>query len=252
MASDQNDRPDLVYIVGPGQPESETELIYSIRSMEKFLSNFGKLIIIGHCPSAITPDVHIVMPDPHPGKPALNIRDKIMTAAALTCVSDPFLCCSDDYFLLRPYDARTFPWYYAQDLSHSFGQYNPLNYYRQNIEQTIRALTSQGFSTRDFNVHAPILLHKDALQLIHALFERYWSVDSGLLLKSLYCNTLGIFGRKLADCKISTPKTPAALQRALQNRPWFSTGEHAINSAMLSFLQSSFPLESSFEKVKNN
>lgn len=252
MASDPNNKPDLVYIVGPGGPESETELIFSIRSMQQYLLNFGKLIIIGHCPPAINPDIHIVMPDPHPGNPGRNIHDKIMAAAALPCVSESFICCSDDYFLLRPYDARSFPWYFSQDLKHSFGQYNPLNYYRQNIVQTIKALTDKGFPTRDFNVHAPFEFHKESLKFVSTLYGGYWSSGVGLLLKSLYCNTLGIFGRKLDDCKVSTPKTPAALQRALQNRPWFSTGEHALNSSMLSFLQTRFPLESSFEKVKYN
>lgn len=252
MGSDQNDRPDLVYIVGPGGPGSTMELIYSIRSMCMHLSNRGRLIIIGHCPAEITPDIHISMDDPHPCDAAKNIFQKTFAAVDLQCVSDPFLCCADDYFLLQDFDARFFPYYYSQDLAHSFGQYNPLNSYRRNIQVTMEVLNNYGWPTLDFNVHAPILYNKGCMSLVKAAYGPIWESGTGLLLKSAYCNTLGISGRQLADCKIATPKSAPAIARALRGRPWFSTGEYGLNAEMLSFLSARFPIPSLYESVKNN
>jgi hypothetical protein len=237
---------DLVYLCTDQSNCDHLELRYSIRSMVKHLHGFNDIIIVGHQPAFLKNVIHLPAEDQHPNNRAKNIYEKIMAACLQPHVSETFICCSDDYFLLQDYEADTFPYYQCGDLFDALRRLSSGNYYRLHVQNTYDALKSLGFNTLNFNVHSPIVYHKQAFCEAVSHFD--WSIPRGYISKSVYCNVLNIAGEFLPDCKLHTPKTKTAIYRYLQDKPMFSTNEHSINEPMKEVLQELYPEKSNFEK----
>ena len=75
-----------------------------------------------------------------------------------------------------------------------------------------------------------------------------WEQAYGYVVKSLYCNTLGIKGEYMVDLKINERLKCAELEKAVAGRPFFSTGESANGAELGTFLQYLYRNKSKFEK----
>jgi hypothetical protein len=232
---------DVVYIFGKGSPWQNNELRYSLRSVEKNLRYYRNVFLIGAKPDFIGPEViEVPYKDVYANKQR-NIMSKILRACNDSRISQEFMLFNDDYFLLEPTEAPTYPYYFDKDLKTKSNEYS--NAYKNCIDETIQAL--QGKDGRHFDIHKPIIYNKLKFKAMVAIYD--WNVRYGYIVKSMYCNHNNIQGVQMADNKINYPYRAELIEQINTGQPMFSIGDKALNQAMKAYIMKKFPNKSSFE-----
>lgn len=224
----------VFYPLGTGSKLKDFELRMSLRSIEKHLSNYGEVWIVGEKPDWIQNVNHIPFPD-ESKIPDFNIMKK--TERALQEV-EKLLFFNDDHYLLTDLDAETFPYFYNDTLD-SYVQRRGLDSYGKRANNALKYLKSKELPTKFFDIHTPIIYERTPF------FENVVSLPwdkskEGFVLKSLYANALKIEGTQEKDVKsIAPPRGPVKV---------FSSNTH-IRAAVQRFLIEQFPKVSKYEKV---
>lgn len=204
-----------------------TELRYCLRSLEKFLDDFEVTIIGSTIPYWITNVEHIELPD-LPGQKQLSIKRKIM--AALVRYDEIFYT-ADDCYLLKHFVAKDFPYIYNGLLG------------KRNLEGGAAPLKMQleemGKTILNFDCHFPVVYRKDFLQIITQF-------QTNTLVKSAYCNYLGVQAMQKKDAKVIQSMQPHEVEKHCANLPAFSTGSHTVRCCK-PFLEKMYPDKSRFE-----
>lgn len=228
---------DIVYPIGKKSYWNDQELTYSLRSVEKHLSNVRNVWIVGRVPDQITNVSHIPATDPHP-IPDLNIMEKVLKACEHPDISDPFLFFNDDHYILHDFDATDFPDFYFGTLEDYFKRRGG-DGYGLRARNTMNLLKGKGLPTKYFDVHFPILYRKQEFidNVVKAIDIKK---PHGFILKSLYGNSLQLEGTPLErDCKSHTVPGSKAI--------CFSTLPR-VSGAVYQFLKYKFPNASRYEK----
>lgn len=252
---------DVVIPLGKGSTWKNNELRYCLRSIHQHLKGYRNIYIIGVAPDYILAKcnftaqeniqqdhylIPIFMPDGAPNNPAKNIYQKLLFASFLNEVSENFLMFNDDYFLIQDTDAATIPHYYKpQNLQECIKKMQPGNTFRTAVENTVKALQEKGHELKYFDIHVPMLYNKQ--QFAQVMQQYNWAVPYGYTAKSLYCNSLGIAGQELADCKIDHSLTTAEIEQWISGRFVFSVGDAGLFGDMKQWLQQRFPHPSPYE-----
>lgn len=235
---------DVVYVVGGGSAWYDNELRYSLRSVEKYLQGYREVHIVGHKPSFLNNEVnHIPHKDLYTN-PARNIMEKILHATREKKVTQNFMLFNDDYFLLKTTQAKGYPYYYKCDLEHTVTR-NVGNDYFPHVVETLALLKNSGLPTLNFDTHKPILYNKKRFrEIVH---KYNWNRPHGYIMKSLYCNSLGIVGVPELDCKINHPHITESWRKILAGKEMFSIGDRAINRSLTSLLAELYPEPCKYE-----
>jgi len=227
---------DIVYTYCFTPHQGNKQLIYSLRSVEKYLTgNIGKVYIIGDDPE-LQNVIHI--PATNLKSAAINIKDKLLIACNTAEITDDFLYMADDHFLLRPDDIETYPVYSngkLYDLSRT-----QRGSYKMVVQETMRYLPNG----KNYNIHAPIIYNKE--KLMDIIEETDWQ-PLGLLIKSLYCNRLELAGRESPDCKISRDMSIVEMRSRIAGRAVFSTGREYRIRQLKQFMEELYPIKSKYE-----
>jgi len=96
---------DLCYFLSAESQANDWELRFSLRSWWRHYPALGNIHIVGHLPEWLIdsyPVTHHDLPDPYRANKDANLIQKTIYLATRPEVSDPFILCSDDQFLLRP------------------------------------------------------------------------------------------------------------------------------------------------------
>jgi|JI9StandDraft_1071089.scaffolds.fasta_scaffold00044_29 hypothetical protein len=236
---------DVMYPLGKGTVWEDNELKYSLRSIEKHLSNFRDIYIVGEKPNFLNDKViHIPYEDTNRCKET-NIYSKILHVCS-TNISDQFLFFNDDHFLAHNYDAAAFPFYYKGDLV-SVIQRIPQNLYTRSVILTAQLLQGLGLTTLNFDTHTPIIYDKYKFPEVMGRYD--WTNRFGFVVKSLYGNSLGIEGVREPDCKINYPiDTKEQLFNAIKDRKVWSIGNKGISEGLKQGLEELYPTPSRWEK----
>src|SRR5688500_13559340 len=94
----------IVIPLGHGSHWGNTELRYCLRSVEKHLTGYGDVIIIGEKPAWLRNVIHIPFdegPAPKSFEKERNIFNKIMVACNDDRVTDSFLFMPADHLMLQ-------------------------------------------------------------------------------------------------------------------------------------------------------
>lgn len=93
---------DLVYIVRNG--DENNELLYSLRSVQKFVPSFNNIVIVGYKPEWINNDNIIYIPTHQRRIKSSweNARNNFLTACKSSLISDDFILMNDDFIATRP------------------------------------------------------------------------------------------------------------------------------------------------------
>lgn len=202
-----------------------SELKYSLRSLEKYVS-FDEVIIVGeHVPEWLTSVTWIKLPDVV-GQKQLSIRRKILMALKY---ADEFLFLNDDVYFLQL--TTEFPYYWHGMLR---------KYSEPGTRQVETRLKQLGSTLKLFDGHYP-LIYDQAFKRISEEF------DSGCIIKSMYCNALDIEGVFAPDCKIQRNMRVSEIKDFVKDKHCLSTGLIGLQNALI-FLQELFPNKSKFEK----
>ena len=198
---------DVVYVLGSDSHYDNDELRYSLRSIEKYLSGVGKVWIIGECADWIENVRHIFYPDQPSKQPDYNIMRKICRAIEEPELSEDFLFFNDDHFLLHPFEAETFPYFFDKTLERYLKE-RGTDTYGKRAKNTLDHLKSKGLPCKHFDIHYPIIYNK-SLFLQHVAQAVDWSKEA-YVIKSMYANSLSIEGTEAKDYKTGRELPPAA------------------------------------------
>jgi hypothetical protein len=233
---------DVVIPLGKQSPFDNVELRYTLRGIEKYLRNYRNIVIVGDKPKWLTNVIHIPAADP--SFKDKNIMNKVKLACA-TDITEEFLFMNDDHFLKSTIEANNYPYYFDGNLTEWRSAKRMYDPYREAITNTIEALTKNERPTKHFDIHCPIVYNKKLFPLIMDQYN--WSVRSAYTVKSLYCNTLGIVGEPMNDCKINDPHHSFAIADKIVHRHVFSVGDRGMNEHMFNYLDQIYSKKSKYE-----
>ena len=223
---------DAVYVLGNGSHHDNIELLYSFRSIDKYLTGLDRVFIIGECPKWVKNVIHI--PYAETSKVSdVNIMDKLTVACREVEISETFLHINDDHFFLQPMDASKMPYYYFDTLQ-AFIARRGLDPYGRRVKNTLKLLLSKNLPTKYFDIHYPIIYNKSLF--LNTVTNQDWT--DPFIIKSLYCNSLNIEGEFAKDNKLNDP--PRTAMKVFSTMP-------RIKGSILQFLRANFPTKSRFE-----
>lgn len=187
---------DLVYILGGGSRWNNNEIRYSLRSVENYFLNAGRVFIIGECPEWATNIIHIKVPDKDSNK-LLNARAKYLVAAKDKRISDNFALMNDDFFFLKP--TKKIDNYSRGTLDQMMKLHPTKNgYYYRSLWDTRKRLDTMGIPNAiDFEIHAPMIFNKEKLLTTISMIE----TDKAFSIRSCYGNLMNLKPKLTTDFK---------------------------------------------------
>jgi hypothetical protein len=243
----------IIIPLGHGSHWNNLELRYCLRSIEKYLTGYGDIFIVGEKPDWVCNIIHIPCPDygDKTYDKERNIYTKIMTAIADERVTEDFLFMNDDHYLLRGYETSSFPYYFDSTL----GNYKTVTDYKYTVKNSIDLL---GPNCPYYDIHCPIKYNKWIFQAAfcaNMAIEIDLKIKWGYCIKSVYgahiCHSLPWGGpfenQQYPDLKINESLPAAKIRQLLTGRPWFSIGDKAFNGGIRQVLQDLYPHKSRYE-----
>src|SRR5208282_4956107 len=226
----------------------DEELMYSLRSVQKFLTGYRRIWVIGDEPKMPeAPGVSctcLLTNDPYKSKQH-NIQRKLLLACHDARVADSFVLLNDDFYILTPTNVLTMPFFRSgtleQHLEWQEPNREPGDPYMGAIKNTVRQLKEHGLPTTDFELHTPICLNKGILKYVLSDMSFDWSSQWGLCHRSLYANYLKIVGQRFVDVKVDCEAEEAKLKELTGTGGFLSTGPGGMNDDMATFLRGHFP-----------
>ena len=246
---------DVVYALGTGSKWQDNELRYSLRSLEKFCGNLGRVFIVGHKPDWVTGVIHIPHDDWKQGHPEYrkrrgdvghkdgNIIRKVL-AACKTDLSERFLFASDDQCFLAPIDAWTLPALHC-------GLLRPItkgNTWRRRVDHTRQYLESLGIAALHCDAHT-ITPHTKT-EFVAACTAAAYDRGVGYTINTLTQNqnpkiTLRHVGR--SKLTLYKPLTAQQIRLLLTNKKHLGYGDGGLSRGLKTVLAEWFPHPSRFE-----
>lgn len=208
-----------------GAKFNDIELQFALLSIEKHLTGWGKIFIVGDCPKFTNGFTHIPAKDT-PGRKQYSLMNKLMIAVEDERVSDDFVYWHDDHFLLKPLHVSEIkPWYdgtMKNALNKAHGNY------KESIQNTIQVI---GEDAHYFDIHVPCVFNKKKLRVISG---GQWALkEYGFVIKSLYFNTFPEHSEYMKDCKIDQALSVEAITELIKDRLFFSTGANGAKTQMI-------------------
>lgn len=205
---------------------NHNELRYALRSWVKY-GSVENVLIIGHRPEWLQNVHHVPYLDQRYPK-VENIFRKVKMAAELY---PEFILANDDHFLMEP--IADLPYYYSCKLKDFKGHAGD-TFFRY-VDTTARLFPDGKY----FDIHTPMICRKEIIDQL--------DYKKDVLFKSYYCNTAGVEGVQLEDCKISGHIRRDQIESYVKGRPFISTGE-SISLDLKKYLLERFPNPCTFEK----
>ena len=245
---------DIVYIFN-GYKSGE-EMRYSMRSIERFGQNVGRVWLLGHkpdwCSDAVTEIEYTCDKSLYKEN---DITKAIFTAAREPELPNRFLICADDYFYIAPTDFDNYPIYQkaAQLPANTIGKekMGGINYV-QSVVNTRALLTAAGLPTGNYSQHCCFPADKKLMAEFRHVFDAAMFLPHGAVFDSLMANIIidktGEQPVPRRDNKIKTAANLADLRHQIgESEHCFSTTEQALNYGVRHILAQMFPEKSKYE-----
>ena len=229
---------DIVIPLGTGSRWQNNELRFALRSIEKYLTGYDKIFIIGECPSYLQNIVHIPCPD-FTGRKEYSIFNKIMKAVKDERCSEYFVFWNDDIFLIDNLQTADFKFWYEGSLLSKYEQSH--GHYKAAIKNVIDIWDSH-FEYTD--IHTPIIYNKELFNKI--VGSKDWNKE--YVIKSLYTSKFARPFEEMPDLKINKAMTYYEIKARIKDRLFFSIGTYGVCPAMTKVLTELFPDKSKYEK----
>jgi hypothetical protein len=235
---------DIVYILGSGSVWQNNEIRYSLRSVEKNISDLGNVFIVGEKPDWIQNVFHIPYPDSFREK-WKNGFYKIRRACLEEKISDTFLLMNDDFFIREKIEAENYPYYYNGLLSYS-------ERFHSKRVKTTRAITAERLKYNNrgllnFSIHRPFRYNKE---MFYFLPDIPLSLK-GFSVRSFYANYYNIPAVPSKDPLISPLSSGKDFEKIVSGSTDFSIFSSTARSPVFhNWIQSLFPDPSSFERKR--
>ena len=239
---------DILYTLGTGSNWDNKELLYSLRSIDRYCKNVGRVFIASvELPSFIDPATVTHVPSCDLGEIRhLNIMNKVEEAILHSDIADDFLLSSDDHFYIKPTDFDLYPYYYIEQ---------PLKPRRQQYWQSVRDtrafLAAHGLPTYATNPHCNTHFNRPMYIEHMDLMDEAKKLAFGGEVNHLMGNLLiasGVQPVEYRDVKIRRYSDRAELLGKIGDSHCFSISDRALECGMKEYLQELFPDKSRWEK----
>jgi hypothetical protein len=210
------------YMPGP-------ELKYCLRGIEMFIDNPEVVIIGDKTPFKVQ---HISFKD----HPDIKFKERNVFQKLLL-MKDDFLLFNDDFFLLQPFQNK---YHYSGTIQQQKESYPITNNFRKILQNTLNLYGN----IPNYFRHGPLFIEREKLE---PLTKLDWNVPWGYCSKSIYCHVNEIKGEDYPDLKIRVPMQNTQIVNLIKNRPYFSTGDCAVNGPMIKVLETLYPNKSKYE-----
>lgn len=239
---------DLVYVLGKGSTWDNNEIRFSIRSVEKYLKNYGNIYIVGENPGFLNGIIHIPYPDElGPDNADGNITRKLIRACHEKELSDIFLKMNDDYLIVNPIDANKIKPLHKGHLKDLPEKYFTRNHWRKRLGRTRDILLQKKLTTKHFDYHAPIPINKNNFPEIVSQFD--YETGIGYTTRSIYGNVAYPNARLLTNEKkiIFRHRTLAEIEEIASSTTFIAYNDNGLNKDLKAFLYQRFPEKSKYE-----
>ena len=192
---------DILYILGRGSKHDNLELRLSLRTLETNGKHIDRLFIVGNKPDWVKNAIHIPAEDTY--QPMNNHCHKVLKAISWG-ISDNFLLMNDDFFMLKPFDAEKYPYYYRGEMTLFEKELNggKLSQYHNGLNRTYEMLKSMGIEKPLlYNVHCPIIYNSEKFSGFSNLFQETKFDDVCFSWRCLYGNMHATNPILVEDCK---------------------------------------------------
>lgn len=233
---------DIVYVLGTNSGWKDEELRYSLRSVEKFLTHYGNVFIVGECPSWVRNVLHLPWQDTLNRK-EYSIMSKIKHACEQDFISKEFLYMADDYYFINQRRADGFVPTYGTTLKSAL--HGKVGKNAEKIRNLIDLYPEGLF----FDMHQPFPIIRK--KFIEAMNKLDWK-NKDYSVKSAYIAASGFRGYSpylVNDTKIKGEMDYDKLANYIRiiNECWFSSGPASLNDHFKRLLFNLFPNKSKFE-----
>lgn len=232
---------DVLYVVGTGSGHDNCELRWSLRSLDMFAENLGRVVVAGYPPEWLSAEVvRVDVPDdPGAAYKHVNIMNCILECCRRGVVRGEFLYSSDDHFLCRQVDLDAYPYFYksdslltAEDLERQGRRLTP---YRQSLAETRVVLEANGYEPREWSGH--VNTHMDAQDAPEVARLVEFARDRGFRMGlEPTCCFMAVRHRRSpvvptfrADVKAKAFRTPAEFVAHVGGRDAFSIGDRVFS-----------------------
>lgn len=245
-----NDKKDLLYVLGTGSTHDNIELRYSLRSIEKYCTNYGRIFVIGADPGFLSDKViYIPHEDFKCGYKHHSILTKIQIAAFTTDISDNFVLQSDDHFYVKPYDFATIPVYHKGYLKE---EYEKHDMHKASLRMTKHILENYGYPIYDCSHHCGTLLNKDIITkinrtLIYDAYQTFECAEPSSLISNVMLKEFNMTPQYRKDIKIFDFDSRADFDSIIKDNFCFSIYDEAFDCGIEGILQELYPNKSKYE-----
>lgn len=239
---------DILYVVGTGSTWKNNELRYSLRSIDRYGKNVGRIFIATEqLPKFINPDAvtHIFIRDLGTIK-HLNIMDKIENVMRCSDIADDFLLSSDDHFYIKETDFDNYPLYYKGEIQE---RRDAVEYWKS-LRDTKTFLQSKGLTTYSTNPHCNTHFNRPLYMANIELMNEGKKMMYGAEVNCLMGNLLikeGVKPEEYSDIKIKSFESREDLLKQLGDTHCFSIYDSALSCGMKDYLREKFPNKSRWE-----
>ena len=242
---------DVLYTLGPDSGHDNRELRWSLRGLEKFGRNVGRVIVAGFQPDWLSDEVvkfPVAIP-PGKEKDAI-IWHNVMSAIDAGVVSGRFLLSSDDHFLTAPFDFDQTPLWRRTTKDGKAAEI-PVRtgtpYWRV-MAQTREVLLANGYGIAKTNPHRNTVIDCRCVEEAKRLLATAKNQSVGLEINCVMGNLRNrIFGEpfvQVHDYKVGH------LNRDAIESGFFSIRDSAFSDpAFTVFMRGAFGVPSKYEKV---
>lgn len=221
------------------------ELRYCLRSIEKNLTGFTDLLIIGRPPEWFKGKW--IYSQDYAGRKQYTIYQKLLLAGDTIFKEDTtwdspeyFIMFNDDHFVNKPIHVRDFKYWHNGPLANELNRGLSARYWGA-VKRTLEFIPDG----LNYDIHTPIKYNKKWFKNL------FHSKTDEICIKSYYCNSWQMLDHLIEymdDCKIDTLLSEEAIKVRIKDRLFFSTSANAIREPMKKVLEELFPNKSRWEK----
>jgi hypothetical protein len=221
---------DIVYILGIGSSWENNEIRFSLRSIEKNISDLGNVFVIGERPPWLKNVFHIPAIDPYKTK-WKNGAHKISIACREEKISEDFLLMNDDFFIVQKIKASDYPFYYDGMLS-------------KVVKSTAHYIKNKKSSLHKFAIHRPFPINKKKFLALPPMPYH----EEGFSVRDFYGNYYGEKGTPSRDPLLSPLKAKKDYDAIAEKYSDFSIFTATARSPLFQkWIKEQFPEPSRYE-----
>lgn len=245
---------DILYILGSGSKKDNLELRMSLRSISKYGTNVGRVIVAGTPPKWLSKEVEQVEVRDKYSYKHQNILNCIESVIDQGIVEGEFLYSSDDHFYVRPVDFDKYPYFFKCELRRSVNRTDPFYQYHKSLYDTYRLCKKHGLPTDNYSQHCNTHMHTEVFRMCRDIIHESYQLPYGVEPTSLLMNfwqTLPNPPKAVLreDVKVLSANNIFDIYKQIGNRDCFSIGDSVFsNQAIYDFFEREYNIKSIFEK----